>query len=62
MLDVDVRRAIFELRRCGHGFRTIARTLMISRKTVRAVVRQGEVEPPGIERDTELDPHIEPKA
>lgn len=59
MLDVDVRKTIFELHRRGHGFRTIARMLGITRKTVKAVVKQGVVEHPGIERDTPLDPHIE---
>ncbi len=59
MLDMDVRKAIFELRRQGHGFRAIARALGISRKTVRNVLAQGTAEPPRIERNTELDADID---
>jgi len=59
MLDRDVRSAIFELRRQGHGFRTIARVLGISRKSVRRVLAQGTAEPLRIERNTELDPHLD---
>lgn len=59
MLDTDVRRAIFELRRQGHGVRAMARALGISRKSVKAVLAQGSAEPPRIERNTELDPSLE---
>lgn len=59
MLDMDVRRAIFELRRQGHGLRTIARALGISRKSVKRVLAQGTTEPAPIERHTELDEHID---
>ena len=59
MLDVDVRKAIFELRRQGHGFRTIAGALGVSRKSVKKVLAQGTTEVPRIERKADLDPHID---
>ena len=59
MLDMDIRKTIFELRKQGHGFRTIARTLNVSRKTVKNVLTQGSLQPPRIERNTELDAMID---
>jgi len=59
MLNIDVRKTIFELHRQEHGLRKIARTLNISRKAVKNVLVQGTVEPPCIERNTELDTHID---
>ena len=41
MLDQGLRTAILSLRTKGHGIRQIARTLRISRGTVRTVVQSG---------------------
>jgi len=59
MLNTDVRKAIFELHQKGHGIRPIARALRITRKSVKAVLAQGTVEPSRIERNTELDGYVE---
>jgi hypothetical protein len=59
LLDQDTRKAIFRLRRSGHGFRTIARALGLTRNTVRQVLRSGRADVSGIERATELDPHLD---
>lgn len=58
MLDRDTRAAILRLRTEGHGMRTIARALGVSRGAVRQVVRSGHVEVPKLERPTELDDHL----
>jgi len=50
MLDLDTRRAILTLRDRGHGIRTIARALGISRNAVRRVLRDGAEEVPRLAR------------
>lgn len=59
MLDLDTRTAILRLRREGHGARTIARTLGVSRNAVREVIRSGSAEVPPLERPERLKEHLE---
>lgn len=59
MLDLDTRRAVFQLQALGHGVRTIARALKISRNSVREVLRAGSVEVPAIEREQLGTPHLD---
>ncbi len=59
MLDLDTRRAVLQLKALGHGVRTIARTLKISRNSVRAVLAAGVAEVPGIEREQICDAHLD---
>jgi hypothetical protein len=59
MLDLDTRRAVFQLQTLGHGVRAIARTLRISRNSVRAVLAHGTAEVPSIEREQICDAHLD---
>lgn len=59
MLDLDTRRAVLQLKARGHGVRTIARTLKISRNSVREVLAAGSAEVPGIEREEICDTHLD---
>lgn len=59
MLDLDTRTAILRLRSEGHGVRTIARALSLSRGAVRAVVRSGAASVPLVERSERLDGELE---
>ena len=58
MLELETRTAILRLHAEGHGARTIARALRVSRNAVRKVVRSGEAEVPLLDRTTDLDPHL----
>ena len=58
MLDRDTRSAILRLRREGHGVRTTARSVRVSRNAVRRVLRSGTSEVPALERDERLGPHL----
>lgn len=58
MLDEDTRRAIFTLHNRGHGLRAIARTLGISRNSVKGVLRTGTSVVPKVERAEMLTKHI----
>ncbi len=58
MLDLDTRRVILRLQAEGHGARTIARTLSISRNAVRKVMRSGLADVPSLTRDEQLEPHL----
>lgn len=59
MLDLDTRRAVLQLKALGHGVRAIARTLRISRNSVRAVLALGTAEVPSIEREQICDAHLD---
>jgi transposase len=59
MLDEDTRRAILRLSREGHGPRAIARTLRLSRNSVRRVLASGSPEVPALERPEQLAPQRE---
>lgn len=59
MLDLDTRTAILTLAAKGHGQRVIAKTLGLSRNSVRAVLTQGTAEVPPFERHSRLVPHLE---
>ena len=59
MLDLDTRRAVLQLKALGHGVRTIARTLKISRNSVREVLRAGSAEVPPIEREQICAAHLD---
>jgi len=56
VLDQSIRAAILELRRRGHGTRTIARTLHISRWAVREVLSAGTAEVPRMRRAEKGEP------
>lgn len=58
MLDLDTRTAILRLVAEGHGARTVARTLGVSRNAVRKVIRDGRAQVPSLARDEQLDPHL----
>ncbi|HET9451683.1 MAG TPA: IS21 family transposase, partial [Aggregicoccus sp.] len=57
MLDESLRAAILALRKKGLGVRTIARTMGLSRGTVRRVVRAEVATPPRSERAEKAEPH-----
>ena len=57
MLKLDTRIAILRLKREGHGIRSIARSLKISRKSVKRVLVSGQGEVPTIEREDQLSDH-----
>jgi transposase len=59
MLDLDTRRAIFQLKTRGLGLRAIARALGISRNSVRAVLALGSAEVPSIERAERCAVHLD---
>jgi hypothetical protein len=59
MLDLDTRRAVLQLQALGHGVRAIARTLRISRNSVRAVLAQGTAEVASIERAEICAAHLD---
>ena len=50
MLDQTIRASILTLRDAGHGSRSIARALCISRGAVKAVLADGRASPPPIQR------------
>lgn len=50
MRDLATRTAILELSKKGHAVRVISRTLEVSRKTVRRVLRSGSAEVPQLAR------------
>ncbi len=55
MLDQTIRTSILTLREAGHGTRSIARALGISRGAVKAVLSDGRAVPPTIERDQKCE-------
>src|SRR4030042_1243778 len=57
MLDHSQRAASLQRRRQGLGLRTIARTMKLSRRAVRNVVRAGSAEVPPLERAEKAQPH-----
>ena len=58
MLDRDTRAAILKLAAEGHGKKTIARLLKVSRNAVRDVLTSGQAEVP-IDRSSGLLPHLD---
>ncbi len=59
MLDLDRRKAVFVLRRQGHGLRAIARALNTTRTTVGRVLEAGEDADPSPKREVKADEHRE---
>ena len=59
MIDRDTRIAILKLAEQGHGKRSIARAVGVSRNTVRRVLADGRGEVPGLDRAGLLDPHVD---
>jgi transposase len=59
MLDRELRVAILELYKRGHGARRIARALKISRTTVRRVLGSGDPERADFQREELLDARLE---
>ncbi len=59
MLDLNTRVAILRLHREGHGIRLIARTLWVSRRSVKKVIASGQADVPTLQREASLGPHID---
>ena len=59
MLDLDTRIAILRLHREGHAIRLIARTVGVTRKSVKKVIASGEATVPSLVREESLAPHID---
>jgi transposase len=59
MLELDTRQAILRLASEGHGIRTIAKALNLSRNSVRRVLRDGKARVPGLERPESALPHLD---
>lgn len=59
MLDLDTRRAVLQLQALGHGVRQIARTLKISRNSVRGILAQGNAEAAPTERAETCTAHLD---
>ena len=59
MIDLDVRTTILALARQGHGNKTIARWVGVSKTSVKKVIRSGQAGVPALERAEILDPHID---
>jgi transposase len=59
VLDHDTRSAVLRLALEGHGSRTIAQALGISRKSVQKILRSGQAEVPVIVRPDQLSAHAE---
>ena len=59
MLDLDTRRAIYQLKARGLGLRAIARALGTSRNSVRAVLALGSAEVPALEREQRCASHLD---
>jgi transposase len=59
VLDESVRAAILELAKRGASIREIARTLKVSRGSVRKILRAGSAEVPRVERAERAEPHRE---
>lgn len=59
MLDLYTRTAILRMSKEGHGSIKIAKALGLSRNAVRKVIRSGQVEVPGLEREEMLTGSLE---
>jgi transposase len=59
MLRLDTRTAVLRLHQEGHGIRTIARAVGVSRNAVRKVLEGGHAEVPDMARDEQLAAHLE---
>lgn len=57
MLDADSRAAILRLNHSGHGIRAIARSLGVSRNSVKKVLMHNSCEVPELNRPCVADPH-----
>jgi hypothetical protein len=53
------RIAILRLHAEGHGSRTVAKALGVSRNAVREVIRNGQAEVPALAREEKAAPHLE---
>jgi len=58
MLDLETRTAILTLHRKGHGVRSIARTLRVSRSSVKSVIESGAAEVPALDRVEKASSHL----
>ena len=59
MLDLETRQTILRLNREGHGKRTIARAVGVTRNSVRKVLADGSPEVPPLVRPQRLQAHLE---
>ncbi len=59
MLDLKTRTAVLRLRQEGHGTRTIANALGVSRDAVRRIVASGDAEVPRLERADQLGSRLD---
>jgi hypothetical protein len=58
MIDSELRKAIFTLQKKDQSLRAIARTLKLSRNTVRQILRNGHVETPERTVPDQTEPHL----
>jgi len=58
MLDKETRTAILALAEKGRNISEIARALVVSRNSVKRVLREGTAEPGALERASRLDEHL----
>ena len=59
MITVETRTAILRLREEGHGTRTIAKALGISRETVKRALENGQASVEAASRESILDPYLD---
>ncbi len=59
MIDQDTRTALLKLAEQGHGAKAIARAMSLSRNTVKKVLKAGTKEVPGLEREEQLETHLD---
>jgi len=59
VLDLKTRTAVLRLRQEGHGTRTIANALGVSRDAVRRIVASGDAEVPRLERADQLGSRLD---
>ncbi len=57
MLDQSMRATVLRLRRLGHSITAVAKTLRISRGSVKKILRAGSEEVPTLERAEKAEPH-----
>jgi IS30 family transposase len=59
MIDQSTRAAILQLHKLGHGLRSIAKALKVSRNSVKRVLQSGTAEAPVFQRECKADEHHE---
>lgn len=58
MINQDTRTTVIQLRKAGQGIKAIARTLKISRNTVKSILQIGSAEIPAMQREEKAWEHV----